>query len=220
MAERPENLKLTSSDDLIARRQDLSPEHPLNSVKHLRFSPEVGQKSGQERSMAPLRPKPIGKQQDMNKRIAAVWVRLSQEGDYRHLRETLDQFGLQGEKMAEFFEKEGAFILRCGLIHWNNPKSLDFICQYVPSELFIKIFRSNNFSILENFLLAHSSLEKQGLLNEEMLLQRNEKLNLLYQVDPEGLNAYMSSNAFEHKCTEGVRQSLKEILQNAKKFQL
>ncbi|MBP9728634.1 MAG: hypothetical protein KBD23_00625 [Gammaproteobacteria bacterium] len=181
------------------------------AAKRLKFAPGTDSGNRLFTPLAQSRKQP--KKQDMNKLISGVWVRLSQTGQYEHLREKLDEFGLQGEKMSNFFNKEGPFLLRCGLIRWDNPESLRFICDHVPTDLLKSVLRKDGYSSVETFLLAHSGLEKHGLLSQNGLSERNEKLRLLFGVDHEGLASYMESESFENKFSQGVKQSFREAEQ-------
>jgi hypothetical protein len=161
--------------------------------------------------------KRTAKKQDMNEVILGVWTRLSAAGEYELLEQRLKEFKLwHNQAMNDFFRKEGPYLLRCSTLHWRNPKHLNFICEHVPEYLLREILIADNYSNMRGFLLGHTGMEKKGLINEDMINERCEKLKLLVKIDPKGLEEYTESEYFETHFSAGVKKNFREEIEKYK----
>lgn len=152
------------------------------------------------------------KKQDKNELIKGIWVRLSQAGEYEHLRQVLSDFHLQGQAMSDFFAKKGSFLLRCAIFYWDNPDSLRFIISNVPQDILQHTLCKDHYSVLESFLRGESILEKMGEVDEERLKNRFEKFKLLLQIDREGLEMYKDSEYFKTQVADKVKSSFQTAI--------
>jgi hypothetical protein len=157
------------------------------------------------------------RKRDMNKLILGIWVRLSEAKEYAGLAQRMEEFGLRNsERMNDFFRKEGPYLLRCSTLQLSSPQPLRFICEHVPIELLKEVLRSNNYSNINGFLIGQSALEKKGLINQEKLMERDEKIKLLLEIDLKGLENYVETGHFKTQFSEGIRESFLAEIQRCK----
>jgi hypothetical protein len=182
-----------------------------NVAKKVKFSQRII--SSESKPLTPLLQLKRSRKQDINKLILGVWLRLSEAGEYKLLEERLQEFGLNQEpKMYDYFRKEGPYLLRHSTLSQRNPEHLRFICEHVPEDLLRGVLRADNYSNIDGFLLGHTGMEKRGLIDEERLHERREKLNLLFKIDPEGLEEYVESKYFGTRFSTGVKASFQEAV--------
>jgi len=194
------------------KSKEVDEEHQggQESKKRVKFTPST---SNENALFAPFRQAKKHPNQERDAVIRDLWVRLSEAGQYQQLGRSLPNFQLNGEGLTNFFAKEGPYLLMWSILYQETSEPLQFICEYVPTNVLQEALRRKNYVALKGFLLGETGLEEDGLIDERKLKNRVEKINLLLKVDPEGLEAYMDSEYFKTHFAEGVQKSFQEAVE-------
>ena len=113
------------------------------------------------------------------------------KNDIDRLNEDLQNFKMSTDSIYKFFDSEINEIVEWVLIYSKNNQSFKFIYDNCPHEIFQKGLRNNDFSTLKMVLEARRAEEKMGFLTFEKRREDCERLKLLIQIDPKGMELFM-----------------------------
>lgn len=128
---------------------------------------------------------------------------------YEELESYLNLYS--NNEINEFISRQGSLIIRHA-IQSPNTKSLDFLTNKLPITSMQNTLRSNNFSILKDFLCAQQKLEEFGLYNEIKKELRIKKFLFFLQIDNENTQDFMKCNNNEYYMTKVVKEDFKSAL--------
>lgn len=186
-----------------------------NSLKRRQITFAADAKDGRK-SYTPLgKSKRKSGNQDLDKKMVQIWLRQAQAGHYEYLSEVLSQFGFQGERLNQLFEKEGAFLLRCALHHWSDPEALRFICNNVSNMKVKEALREKNYSVLDSFLVSETVRNNLRGDDSDVIKSRQKILKLLCEIDREGLEEFISSDFSLSNYPERVRNDCWEAIRDS-----
>lgn len=102
---------------------------------------------------------------------------------------------LTPQQKIDFFTQEGYDLLHYAISMAQDLKALSFICKNIPGAVLKTVLGLHDFSILTSFLNAQCIMENYlGIGNIDRLC-RISKFNAMWQIDPEGIMDFVSTNS-------------------------
>lgn len=127
-------------------------------------------------------------------RVRRHLIKKFSRNEVKTLQVELEAGGFSKDYIAKFFEEEHHAILHWLLIGSENTSSFQFILDTFTPEAIKNKLRKDNFSFLADVLDGRSIMERLGVLSPQNRMLDCERLKLLLQIDPDGMQEFMERN--------------------------
>lgn len=148
--------------------------------------------------------------------LRKLWLQRSRKKEYEQLEKDLLSYQKKGLTVKKFFSREGDTLLDWAITNTPSAKSLEFICENIPSDLIQEKLSKGKYSLLNTFLIGEADMEEYGEIDRENLRNQLQKIRLLLMIDPEGVGAVLRESLSTGRIREEIKAGIEHILLETK----